>query len=93
MMTPLEYKLTFVPHVLNMAEQTAGEQFSSLQVKCLENEIVKVVNEKVSMAALNMPADEYVRAQEYLRGQLEILQYLLAKSTARRSNTIATSAE
>ena len=63
-------------------EELASRTFSDIQVSAIRNTMLQVIEEK-----LNMPSSEpdFFMRQEFLRGQISILQYITEVSTSASS--------
>jgi hypothetical protein len=70
----------------NDAEEVASRQLSDLQKRHIENLIADCIDEKIKLVpSLETPNDFFFKS-EYLRGQIEVLHYLLALSDIKEVN-------
>lgn len=63
---------------MNEQEAIAAAVFSELNYKHIQNELATVLEEKLKTAWDPANPELFVQQHEYLRGQVEILQYLLS---------------
>lgn len=78
--TEFTVNLQFDQYKLTDEEQVYSKLFTEIQLSGLKNLLIQVVNEKVNMG-VPVSGDEihaYVRRQEYLRGQIDIINYIIA---------------
>jgi len=58
--------------------------FTDIQIMYLHTELAKIAQEKLEAAVdPGKPIEEYLRAQEYMRGQIEILKYIIQQNELR----------
>lgn len=79
-------KLVFLHQKMNRDEEAVCNLLSPVQRKMVENLIITCVNEKVVAVATLSEAADYVCKMEYARGQIDILQYLLALDETARAD-------
>ena len=68
---------------LTAEEEKLSVTLTTLQMHGIHNLIVDCVNEKISMSA---EVEGYLMKQEYLRGQMSALQYMLAIDSSVKSS-------
>jgi len=71
----------FYKHPLNPAQEIAGQIFSVEQIMVLENEISRTAEQIVKTAINESDPDRFVKMAN-ARGQIEILEFLIARSNS-----------
>ncbi len=85
---------TFSSYTLTEQESRTGAQLTSLNVAVLQNLRSNIAEEKLNLAFTPNDIMSYTQQDAYLKGQLDILQYLLtANEDSQQFHTINTPQE
>jgi hypothetical protein len=82
--------LQLIPHQfqkfeLSEEEQRAGQALSLASKAVIHNLIVDAAEKKIGLTLDPLNINSYVQEEAYLRGQIDVLQYLLDLSAAQSS--------
>lgn len=69
---------TFSSFALSADEQKAGQTLTSLNVAVLQNQRSSIAEEKLALAFDPANPQAFMQQEAYLKGQLDILNYILA---------------
>lgn len=71
--------IKIAPNKFSESEERESKRLTDLQRAGIENIIIECMNEKLQLTVTNFSGtDGFLLQHEYLRGQIGILQYLLA---------------
>ena len=88
-MTPSEMKTAPVliqRHIFrDEGEEQESRKLTGIHRRQIENQMYAIMEEKCNMAASMIPGADYLMCQEFLRGQLTAMQYILALDDVARS--------
>ena len=68
---------TFTSLSLSESDTLSGSILNSLQEACIQNQRVAIAEQKLALPFTPNDTLAYTQQEAYLRGQLDILQYLL----------------
>lgn len=69
---------TFTTYALSEDEVKQGQQLTSLNVAVLQNQRAQIAEEKLSLVFTPNDVLSYTQQEAYLKGQLDLLSYILA---------------
>lgn len=67
---------------LTQEEELAGSRLTELQVKKIQNEISTIAHSKLALSFDPNNTLKFAQEEAYLKGQLEVLEYLLQQHEA-----------
>lgn len=70
----------FKCHRLSEQEITAGQSLNQVQVQVIENLIAKIAEEKLYLPYTPDAPQQYLQQEAHLRGQLDVLNFVLQTS-------------
>jgi hypothetical protein len=77
----------FTSVVLTADEEKAGLTFNSLNLAVLRNQLSSIAEEKLNLTFTPNDVLSYTQQEAYLKGQMDILRYLLDSHTAATTPT------
>lgn len=69
---------SFTTYTLTEKEQIAGTTLTSLNVAVLQNQRAQIAEEKLNLPFTPNDIQTYLQQEAYLKGQLDLLNYILA---------------
>lgn len=69
---------TFTTYALSENEVKLGQQLTSLNVAVFQNQRAQIAEEKLSLEFTPNDVLSYTQQEAYLKGQLDLLSYILA---------------
>ncbi len=69
---------TFTTYSLSEEETKLGQQLSSLNVSVLQNQRAQIAEEKLNLVFTPNDVLSYTQQEAYLKGQLDLITYLLS---------------
>lgn len=73
---------SFQTYLLTPDEQEVGSLLNAVQRAVLQNLRVDIIEQKLLLAPTTSDLNQFIQQEAYLRGQLQIIEYLLAASDA-----------
>lgn len=73
---------SFSSYDLTLNEQLIGSVLTNTQIEVIQNEIALLAEEKLQLKLNPDNPQQFIQRESYMRGQIDQLQFTLAKSTS-----------